>query len=211
MFLRSYSEVMRIHSNNNVGVNETSPSARLQVKESSITTFTGTGSSAQLRLRGGYTSNEYIILGFAQDSNKDIGRMAVKRGGSGSSFHWGTSTNYGNGITAEVMVLDRLGNLQIDGTLTESSDQRLKENVNDIENALDKVKNLRGVTYTKKDSGENKIGLIAQEVEAILPQLVSENDEGYKSVAYTNLTALLVEAIKEQQAQIEQLKKTING
>jgi len=109
------------------------------------------------------------------------------------------------------MVLDKDGNLQIDGTLTESSDQRLKENVNDIENALDKVKNLRGVTYTKKDSGENKIGLIAQEVEAILPQLVSENDEGYKSVAYTNLTALLIEAIKEQQTQIEQLKKQING
>ena len=111
-FITNTSTAMYLQSSG-LGVGETSPTARLQVKESSITSFTGTGSSAQLRLRGGYTNNEYIILGFSQDTNKDIGRMAVKRGSSGSSFHWGVSTNYGNGITNDAMVLTHQGYLGI--------------------------------------------------------------------------------------------------
>jgi hypothetical protein len=91
-----------------------------------------------------------------------------------------------------------------------TSDARLKENVSTIENALDKVLALRGVEFNFIDERvhERKIGLIAQEVEEILPQVVKEDnsEDKIKSVSYANIVALLIEAIKEQQKEIEQLK-----
>ena len=69
---------------------------------------------------------------------------------------------------------------------------------------------MKGVEYDRTDITEiHEVGLIAQEVEEIIPQLVSEDSEGTKLVQYKNLTAVLVEAIKEQQAQIEDLKGTV--
>lgn len=98
------------------------------------------------------------------------------------------------------------GDLTVSGDINSASDLRLKSNVSNITGALDIVLQMRGVNYTKKDSGKNNIGLIAQEVENLLPDLVSE-DAGYKAVAYQNIVALLIEAIKEQQQQIESLKR----
>jgi acyl-[acyl carrier protein]--UDP-N-acetylglucosamine O-acyltransferase len=76
------------------------------------------------------------------------------------------------------------------------SDKNLKNNIKTLENALDKVNKLRGVEFNWKDTGNKEIGLIAQEVEQIVPELVIESD-GTKSVRYPNLVALLIEAIKE--------------
>jgi len=98
-------------------------------------------------------------------------------------------------------------NLVCGGTVTASSDEKLKENIQTIENALDKVMNLRGVEYDRKDSGEHQIGVIAQEVERIIPEVVYGDQT--KSVAYGNLVGLLIEAIKEQQKEIDELKKTM--
>lgn len=84
-----------------------------------------------------------------------------------------------------------------------TSDQRLKENIQTLNNAVDIVLNLRGVSYLK--GGKPEIGLIAQEVEHVLPQVVGEDPSGYKTVAYGNLVSLLVEAIKEQQNTIKEL------
>jgi len=74
------------------------------------------------------------------------------------------------------------------------------------------LRELRGINFNWKDDAQNtdiQIGLIAQEVEKVLPELVSTDSEGYKSIAYGKLTAVLVEAIKEQQRQIEALKGMI--
>jgi hypothetical protein len=100
------------------------------------------------------------------------------------------------------------GNITASGTVTANSDEKLKENVITIENALDKVLSLRGVEYDRIDSGEHQIGVIAQEVEKIIPEVVYGDE--IKSVAYGNLIGLLIEAIKEQQKEIDELKKTIN-
>jgi hypothetical protein len=100
------------------------------------------------------------------------------------------------------------GNIVASGTVTANSDIKLKENVITIESALEKVLSLRGVEYDRKDSGEHQIGVIAQEVEKIIPEVVYGDE--IKSVAYGNLVGLLIEAIKEQQKEIEELKKTIN-
>ena len=223
------SDRVRVASTGYVGINETSANARLQVKESSITTFTGTGSSAQLRLRGGYTTNEYIILGFSQDSNKDIGRMAVKRGGSGSSFHWGVSTNYGNGITNEAMILNHQGRLGInnlspsylldvggDGrvngtftcvTLVQTSQRDQKKDIADIDKT--KATRIPFKEYKYKssiDGSERKrYGVVAEDIENDYPELVHTGADGVKGINYIDL---LVKRVAELEKELEDISLT---
>jgi hypothetical protein len=104
------------------------------------------------------------------------------------------------------------GGVTISGTLTATevtatSDERLKSDIKTIDNALDKVMNMRGVSFTKQ--AEKGIGVIAQEVEKIIPEVVTDGE--YKSVAYGNMVGVLIEAIKEQQKQIDELKKDKYG
>ncbi|WP_255991719.1 tail fiber domain-containing protein [Chitinolyticbacter albus] len=88
-----------------------------------------------------------------------------------------------------------------------NSDLRLKEDVAPLSSVLDTVRQLRGVSYRWKDGdGERQLGFIAQEVEAVLPELVSEGPNGMKQMSYTSLIPLLLEAVKAQQAQIDELK-----
>ena len=112
-----------------------------------------------------------------------------------------------------VLSLKGNGNAVLDGTLTQSSDERLKKNIFPLKNVLSKLAALNGYTYQWKDSSkgtEEQIGFIAQEVEKQFPQLVQTNDKGMKSVAYANMGPVLLEAIREQQVQIDELKKMIN-
>jgi len=101
--------------------------------------------------------------------------------------------------------LDVSGDIKASGNVTAYSDVRLKENIVTLDSAIDKVMALRGVYYTRKDNpGPRQVGVIAQEVETILPEVVMTDTEGKKSVAYGNIVALLIEGMKEQQS-------TING
>jgi hypothetical protein len=88
-------------------------------------------------------------------------------------------------------------------TFTTSSDSRLKDNVKTLNNAVELVSSLRGVSYDK--DGRRQIGVIAQEIEQHLPEVVETGDDGFKSVAYGNVVGLLIEAIKEQQQTIKEL------
>ena len=94
-------------------------------------------------------------------------------------------------------------NLVCGGTVTASSDEKIKENITTIENALEKVLNLRGVEFDRKSDGVHSIGFIAQEVEKIFPDLVFGTDP--KSIAYQNFVAILVEAIKELNQKVDRL------
>jgi len=98
------------------------------------------------------------------------------------------------------------------GDITAYSDARVKENIKTIENGLDKVLALRGVTYNRTDLEDKteKIGVIAQEIQEVLPQVVSEENDRL-SVAYGNLAGIFIEAIKEQQVQIHQLTLEIEN
>lgn len=89
------------------------------------------------------------------------------------------------------------------GTFQLTSDARLKDDVQTLSDALEKVLQLRGVSFTRK--GVPEIGLIAQEVEVVVPTVVQESPDGYKTVAYQNMVGLLIEAIKEQNATIKDL------
>ncbi len=109
--------------------------------------------------------------------------------------------------------IDETGDSRIWGDLTAdaflySSDERLKENIQTVDSALDKVLQLRGVSFDWKKDGESTYGFIAQEVEQIFPELVKTNDDGYKAVLYGNLVSPVVEAIKEQQEEIRRNQKT---
>jgi hypothetical protein len=91
-----------------------------------------------------------------------------------------------------------------------SSDERLKENITPISKPLDKLKQIGGYEFDWNDKQNvhegHDVGVIAQEIEAILPELVQTRDSGYKAVSYEKLVALLIEAVKEQQSQIDELK-----
>ena len=97
------------------------------------------------------------------------------------------------------------------------SDIRWKKNIMPLENSLENVLKLQGVSYEWRvdefkeknfDAGK-KLGFIAQEVEKVIPELVNTDNEGYKAVSYEKLTAVLVEAIKEQQKKIAELENRI--
>ena len=131
-----------------------------------------------------------------------------------------TNTTYtaGNGLTLAGTEFKMSGNYTGDftasGDVTAYSDERLKSNITTIEDALDKVKAMRGVMFDKTNSltGElrQSTGVIAQETEEVLPEVVHNDDNtGYKSVAYGNIVGVLIEAIKEQQSQIEDLTKEV--
>jgi hypothetical protein len=91
-----------------------------------------------------------------------------------------------------------------------SSDERLKDNVVVIDNALEKVESLRGVEFDWNDKQEiyegHDVGVIAQDVEKVLPELVENRDNGYKAVKYEKLTAVLIQAVKELSAKVKELE-----
>ena len=99
------------------------------------------------------------------------------------------------------------GNFSATGNITAYSDSRLKKDVKTIEGALDKTKELRGVEFTRIEDDTKSIGVIAQELEAVLPELVLTDDEGMKSVNYAQITGLLIEAVKELSAKVDELSK----
>ena len=121
-----------------------------------------------------------------------------------------------NGSGSDELQLQSDGDMIILGTLTESSDVRLKENIKTIPDALSKVNQMRGVSYNKIGEEKVRIGMVADEVEKIIPELVRiepnedvEGLENLKSLAYADTVAVLVEAIKELSSQITDLKKEI--
>ncbi len=101
----------------------------------------------------------------------------------------------------------------ISGTTITPSDRRLKTNIKPINGAMKLVKSLNGVTFNWNENapgtrnGISDVGVIAQEVEAVLPELVKETPDGYKAVNYAQLTAVLIEAVKEMDQKIKHLEK----
>ncbi len=122
------------------------------------------------------------------------------------------SINTGNiGINQPdpVEQLDVGGNIRADAFLY-SSDEQYKENIKTLSGALDMIGEIRGVRFTWKDSGENDIGVIAQEVEKALPEVVHTDSQGRKSVDYARMVALLIQAVKEQERRINELLRTVD-
>jgi len=178
------------------------------------------------------TSNSIAYVGEATGSSQyGIGGIG-NASGAGGVFHNSTNSDsyilLGHSSYAIRMQdgdlnfqLDYTGNLWTDGNVTayaglgSSSDIRLKDNIEPISYALNKIQTLRGVTFDFKKTGERSTGLIAQEVERVLPEAVYEAgefenpEEKMKAVKYGNLAGLFVEAIKELQGEILELKSEV--
>lgn len=112
----------------------------------------------------------------------------------------------GSVITALTLDMSGAGAATFNNNVTAYSDERLKSNIETIENGLEKVEKLRGVTYTRDE--RDNIGVIAQEVEKVLPDIVLTADDmmGTKSVDYGRITAVLIEAVKELSARVKELE-----
>lgn len=129
---------------------------------------------------------------------------------TGSGF-----VNINTGLTGTVRISSPLivtGSILSLDNITAYSDESVKSNVVNIPNALNKVLEMRGVTYTRTDLQDTErihAGVIAQELERQFPEVVYELPNGKKTVAYGNITSILIEAIKEQQKQIDDLRKQI--
>ena len=140
--------------------------------------------------------------------------------GSGGGFFVSNTTgistlsNVGIGTTTASSTLTVTGNGSFTGIVTaanfnSSSDVNLKENIVKIDAALSKVSNLNGVYFSWKATQEKSIGLIAQEVEAIFPEVIGTDVNNNKTVGYGNLVAVLIEAIKELKAEVDELKSIV--
>ena len=151
----------------------------------------------------------------------------LRTGGTTHDNYWGNTHDYifcdaDVGLrfytaNAEDMRLTDAGDLHVDGNITAYSttisDERLKTDITTLENALDKIQQIRGVEFTRIKDGKRSAGVIAQELEVVLPQAITESalpyeadtETLYKTVDYDAIHAILIEAIKAQQVQIENL------
>src|SRR5579871_5495519 len=175
----------------------------------------------------GASSNGYGVYGHNLNSNNDgvVGgaTFGVEGSGSGNADGGHFSANgTGNGVYAESASGYAgyfNGNTYVNGTvyynaLQQNSDARYKQNIRTLPNALDTILALRGVSFVwrqnefpqMKFGKTRQVGFIAQEVEKVAPELVSKDSKGMRSVAYTEVIPILLEAIKLQQQQIETLK-----
>ena len=209
----------RMDSSGNVGIGGNSPSYLLDVRD-------GTTSGAIARFSA---INPHVIIESSTAGNavlhlkpnatgSKFGQFKVTAG-NGYGFSWSNDAA-GTGETT-YMDLDTSstggGDLTVKGDVIaygSPSDKKYKENIKPIESALDKAMQLQGVTFDWKDSDsildiKEDIGFIAQDVQEVLPELVRDNGKGNLSLRYQGITPILLEAIKELKAEIEELKKQI--
>ena len=204
------------------GIGTTAPINKLDIFAAKADPATS-GTSANGNLRLGATISGNHVLDFGVSNSSTYSWMQARdRTGYGTSYNLVLNPNGGNvgiGTNAPTTKLYVNGDITAN-SIAGTSDIRFKTNVRSVENALDKVKALRGVYYNwnqkafpeKEFGAQNELGFIAQEVEKVVPEIVTKDKtkDEYRSVKYDKLVALLVEAIKEQQKQIDSLKIKVN-
>jgi hypothetical protein len=219
------------------GINTTTPNARLDVQGTAIigtgtsgranqgltvlmnnaTTYTansdlGDGNRQLSIVNDNSTVNAYAALSFRVSPNTTTSMgdfKFVRTGASTSNLIW--TTNDGGAFT-DRFTFAGTGTFTASGDVYAYSDARVKENIETIDNALEKVMAMRGVSYNRTDTEDKtkKVGVIAQEIQKVLPEVVQDKEDGMLSVSYGNIVGVLIEAIKEQQKQIDELKELLN-
>lgn len=158
------------------------------------------GSGSDLYIVNNNPTKDMLFLVGGTDTTKQ--RMKIRSNGN-VSIGFAASYSY---------------KLAINGTCVATqyyqfSDSRLKHDVQPLSNSLNNIMKMRGVSfiYNNDETGKKQLGFIAQEIEELYPELVTTNEDGYKSVSYANLTAVLLEGIKEQQTQINDLNSRLTS
>jgi len=184
-FVEGGSEAMRIDSSGNVAIGGT-PAASLSIFKQT-TALSGTGNSFGLYAYPASSGTCYIDAITGSSNNTAL-----------------TLRTYNNG-TYNTFAMDNGGNVTASGNVTAYSDARLKKNVSTIDNALALVEKMRGVRYERIEDGSRQVGVIAQEMQEVVPEVVHEGEE-HLSVAYGNLVGVLIEAVKELSARVKELE-----
>ena len=208
--------LMFLSQDGSLGIGTSSPQGGLHITTGSGGPGTGAGTAGallsgapnvppylELRGSGTGTNTTTPYLDFAETNDQDYTTRLISQGGI-----LNVSGNGAGGLLLQVNGGLRANNV------TYTSDARFKQNVRPLASALASVLALRGVRYEWNalgirhggTAGASQVGVIAQEVEKIYPELVSTDQDGYKAVNYAQLTPVLIEALKEQQAQIEALR-----
>jgi hypothetical protein len=193
-----------IVNGSNVGIGTVNPAFKLHVVGSS-------GSSAVAKFSG-VSQGCYVHL----DNDNAANQVAIQFNRFGT-LQWinyvpGSSTDLRWYNSADRMTLTSVGALTCANDITAFSDRRHKTNIKRIENSLDKVSLLNGYTFNRTDEDDKTrlyVGVVAQEVLEVLPEVVHKNHDGVYSVAYGNLTALLIEALKEERQKREALETRV--
>jgi hypothetical protein len=194
IFQTSNSERFRVES---TGAVSFSANSLIVGRNSASTDVNSANDTGSISIRGSTTT-------IASMSFHRAGAYAINMGlGTDNVFRiggWSASSN--------CFQMDGSGNLTMLGNVTAYSDARMKKDVVTIDNALDLVGKMRGVKYTRKDTGKAGVGVIAQEMLEVCPEVVQQGigDDDTLSVAYGNLVGVLIEAVKELTARVAQLE-----
>ena len=184
-------------------------------QEGNLCTIVG-GNGTGLEVHGNVGYNQdpltyFLLRGQADTSWKALKiRLTGDAGGQDIEFRRIAE----NTTDSRMFYIPRGANtVNFDYPIVQPSDSRLKDNITPISTPVDKIKSLRGVEFdwnSGEQVGTHDVGLIAQDVEAVLPEAVTTQEDGYKNLAYTKVIPLLVEAMKEQQKMIEALRAEID-
>jgi len=203
-------ERMRITPVGKVGIGTNSPSlAKLVISDSDANKISLAGGSTQNGMRWEATGGAhtfYLFNGTIASAgwglyNVDTGVFPIWASNS-SNVSIGTTSDAGYRLYVS-------GAIYATGNITANSDLTLKKNLKLIDNPIDKLMQLNGYAYQWKANDEHQYGVIAQEVEKILPYAVSTGNDGIKGVSYNQLTPLLIEGFKSHESEITQLKKKV--
>lgn len=143
-------------------------------------------------------------------SNLTVSAQRIYIGGTTGYFYYNSGTNTAGWSLSgsdKIFWNTSTGAFTAAGDITAFSDRRLKTDIRTIENALDLVRKMRGVRYTRRGSNISGVGVIAQEMQEVLPEVVHGADSGTLSVAYQNIVGVLIEAVKELSARVDDLEK----
>ncbi|MES2285562.1 MAG: tail fiber domain-containing protein [Bacteroidota bacterium] len=210
-----------------VGIGTITPNANLHI-------YANAAGRSMIRAEA-TSENSYLVLDRTADNativNKNDGTLRINHSGSSADAHMVILTNgfVGIGTATPSQALHVVGSICYTGGIGACSDFRYKQNITPLSNSLSNILKIQGVNYfwrteefpKNKFNKEKQIGFIAQDLEKIYPEIILTDDKGYKSVDYSRLTPMLVEAIKElnsknesqnasQEKLILQLKNTID-
>lgn len=162
----------------------------------------------KLSTSGGSVSGNLSVSGTMTAGSLNTAGIELSHATPFIDFHFaGSTADYTSRIIESASgTLTCQGNWVASGNVTAYSDIRLKTDLTSIRGALEKVQLLTGYTYTRRDSGERHTGLVAQDVQRVLPEAVHLNPDGYLSVAYGNMVGLLVEAVKTLAEKVKKLE-----
>ena len=150
----------------------------------------------------GVTAGTYLKV-TVDAKGRVTGASAMTSGDVTGALGYTPANKAGDSFTGSISVS---GSVTATGDITAYSDARLKADVETITGALDRVRKLRGVTFSRRETGNRGVGLIAQELALIVPEAVMTHEDGLLSVAYGNLVGVLIEAVKDLADKVERLE-----